>query len=435
MTLLFLLLCCVSLYLLFQQQMPTMGKGLSIVISVILSHAFLSFAYSLYLFTQLPYALVICIISVLPLIFIFRRRQSFVSLFTGTKPEKTPLLIWAVFLICLYAFTADFLKISKVWGEWDNWAIWSLHARFLMDGKNFGQLFQAASALSHADYPLMLPSWIAAYWRFSGSANAAVPLFLAWFAGLSMLTTCYLYFQQQQTPFFGLIAVLLLLGQNMLLPCVSFQYADSVLGLFLLLSFVFMEQLKANENWLAACCLGFVVASCGWIKNEGLAFMLFFSVLFLLRYFRQWKTCLYYAIGVCVPLCFIIYFKIIYAVPGDLFAEGSETLLLKLKDPSRYAIIGTYVQEQLRQNNSLLLYLLLATAIFRIRYFVSLPFLTLAGLFCVYLMIYVITPHDLEWHLASSFDRVLHQLVPATVFTILSAFSKKYAITARELNS
>jgi len=35
---------------------------------------------------------------------------------------------------------------------------------------------------------------------------------------------------------------------------------------------------------------------------------------------------------------------------------------------------------------------------------------------CGYFMIYVITPHDLKWHIDTSIDRLMIQLLPMIVF-------------------
>lgn len=429
MTLLFILLCSLCVYVLLRQYAVSLGSFLSMALAVVLSHGLLSFTYAIFLFTKIPFLIVSGIFSLLLLTGLIYKRKSVLLLLKTGEKRKTPLFVTGIFLICLYAFTADFLKISQLWGVWDAWAIWSLHAKFLMNSNSFGQLFSASLSWSHPDYPLMLPSWIAAYWKLTGSINPEVPLVIAWLTGVAALVICYLHFLQKEQAFFGLLCVSLLCGQNMLLPVVTFQYADAVLGLFLLLSFVLLEHFRESEHKILAVCLGFSVACCGWIKNEGLAFILIFSLLFLINYFSKRKLCLYYLLGAMMPMTFIVYFKIQYAPSGDLFQEGNAVLAERIKDPERYLVIWQFVKDYLTQNSSLLLYVLLATLIFQRRYYFSFPFLAIAGLFCSYLAIYIITPNNLEWHLASSFDRLLHQLMPATIFTIIAALGRKYKVT------
>ena len=46
-------------------------------------------------------------------------------------------------------------------------------------------------------------------------------------------------------------------------------------------------------------------------------------------------------------------------------------------------------------------------------------------LFIAYFFIYVITPCDLKWHLETSFDRLLHQIMPALIYSIFYFSGKR----------
>lgn len=425
--LLFVLLCAYAFFQFLQPGLPDGNRLLHVLLSVLFSQVLLSFVYTFSLFSRWPLPLVAGLTLVIIAVWIFYQWKRKPAVTAGLPQRRLSLLLLAVLLLCLYDFTADFLAQSKVWGEWDNFAIWSMHAKFLMDPDAFRQLFSGAFSRSHPDYPLFLPALTAAYWQVTG-VSPEVPFFLAYGAAIFILLICFLYFYDKKQPVWGIIAVLLLCGRQILLPVAAFQYADVWLGLFLLLSIVFFTWVGATSRWQNTLLLGFCVACCGWIKNEGLVFVLWFSLLFLFRFYRNKKLLIRYAAGLLLPLCFILYFKYNFAPEGDLFVKGPQDAWQKLQDGARYQLLWQYIIEFLSSRTPLLLYLLLATLLFCPRYFISFPFLALLGLFASYLLIYLITPNDLEWHMASSFDRLLHQLMPATVFSVVLFFSREYGL-------
>jgi hypothetical protein len=53
------------------------------------------------------------------------------------------------------------------------------------------------------------------------------------------------------------------------------------------------------------------------------------------------------------------------------------------------------------------------------------------GLLCVgYLMVYVTTPYELEWHLRTSMDRLLLQMWPALVLVVMLRGASADAVAA-----
>ena len=66
-------------------------------------------------------------------------------------------------------------------GEWDAWAMWNLHARFLFQpGQVWQAMFDPAlEALTHPDYPLLTPAMIALSWRALGRISTLAPIVTA----------------------------------------------------------------------------------------------------------------------------------------------------------------------------------------------------------------------------------------------------------------
>jgi hypothetical protein len=120
----------------------------------------------------------------------------------------------------------------------------------------------------------------------------------------------------------------------------------------------------------------------------------------------------------------IVYFKRAIAPPGDLFSTPA-IMLHKLADPSRYwAVIQWYAKEFLRFGHWLIpIPLLLVPFYFMIkdesgqsRQSIAASLwglgLTLTG----YFVIYLITPHEIYWHLRFSLNRLFMQLWPSAIF-------------------
>jgi hypothetical protein len=63
-------------------------------------------------------------------------------------------------------------------GSWDAWAIWNLHARFLIS-PYWRELFTSALGWTHPDYPLLLPGFIARVWSTLGEHDLATPAIVA----------------------------------------------------------------------------------------------------------------------------------------------------------------------------------------------------------------------------------------------------------------
>src|SRR5262245_9285840 len=80
-------------------------------------------------------------------------------------------------------------------GEWDGWAIWNSHARFLYrDGPSWQEHMTArvdgVQNTFHPDYPLLTPSLTARFWRYAGEeipeAGAVVGIIFA-LSGIAIL--------------------------------------------------------------------------------------------------------------------------------------------------------------------------------------------------------------------------------------------------------
>jgi hypothetical protein len=126
-----------------------------------------------------------------------------------------------------------------------------------------------------------------------------------------------------------------------------------------------------------------------------------------------------------LPLFTIVLFKTVISVNNDLFSNnGLSEIISKLLSPTRYIQISTHlISELIHLGNwpiSIIAVLLVYGWIMGIRNPGNLTEKVLwvipLSQFAIYMLIYVITPHDLEWHLNYSMSRLLIHLFPLALF-------------------
>jgi uncharacterized membrane protein len=116
-----------------------------------------------------------------------------------------------------------------------------------------------------------------------------------------------------------------------------------------------------------------------------------------------------------------VYLKLVYAPPNDLLAGSDSSVISFLTDKSRYRLIYHFLKQSFNTNFfilGILLAIYLAHTILGFRRF-NKDFLVLCCIFGVYMSIYLVSPRGLDWHLATSLDRLIVQLSPS-LFLILS---------------
>ncbi len=106
---------------------------------------------------------------ILFLFFFFRARSLKNRPSSNPAPEPSPeIFVRGAVFLCFFFLLANailaFVLLSKnnPHGNWDAWAIWNMHARFLYrGGASWRVLFSPELAYSHPDYPLLLPELVA----------------------------------------------------------------------------------------------------------------------------------------------------------------------------------------------------------------------------------------------------------------------------------
>ncbi len=428
MILIAVLLCILSFYILIDKHLSVGNVLLKLSLAYFFCFSLLSLLYICILFLGINFIVFQIILIIIPIIFLLNqiRKKAF------RKPRipdlsglSFPLLI--IIFLCILIFTVIFFLSTKRWGAGDAWQIWTLHAKFLVYKVEFANLFGKDMIFSHADYPLMLPGFIAMVWRSLGTFSSAVPMMVAYINGALLILMLFASFYEKKFTMLSVIVMAILTCPPVLFPYLSSQYSDTLLAVFILVTFILMEHIPEKKQGLSLFMIGFFSASCGWIKNEGLAFFVIFTLFFIIKHFRNINKIKFYLAGIVFPLLVVVIFKIVYAPSNDLIAGQSGNYLAKLFDVSRYITIMKFLINVTVALHCQMMYILLASIlIINYRYFYSFSFAVIFILLTVYFFVYVFTPLNLNYHLYSSYDRLLHHVFPALMYTVFLSAAEKF---------
>lgn len=332
-------------------------------------------------------------------------------------------LILFTFLL-LYG-TISFLHYSGRWGDWDAYAIWNLHGKFLFY-ENWTDLFTNDISWTHPDYPLFIPALNAMIWRALNTINAIVPVIIAYLPFLGIVSLFYLYFKHKNSVLLGLIIILFIVIDKRFMLKASSQMADTYIAYFYLLAIMLFSDQKEGENRRKA--LPFVLGFCSsvpmWVKNEGIVFFIIFSIVYIIRFRKFGHLILQFFIGSLIIIIAVASFKMMYAPANDLLRGQGVDTLQKIVDYNRYYEIAKSLVINVFIQVPLVLFLLAFFILFNVKKLFRLEMYILFLTLICYLFVYVITPHDLKWHLDTSLIRLIHHLYPAVLFVLFKILIK-----------
>lgn len=300
-------------------------------------------------------------------------------------------------------------------GAWDAWAIWNLHAGYLADTSNWKNMFLNTEAV-HPDYPLALPATLAFLNKLFGNT------LLVNYSFHILITLCIpaiIYLQTYKRAWLlSAIAFILLCRDEFYITLGVYQMADTPLALFLLLAMIAIDNIESDNRYtvVSAAMLG----CCIWTKNEGLVLAILFPLFFYKDFFTK-KTYKYTLAGLALPLTAYVIFKIRFAPQNDILQSQGKSTLEFFTDKERYRLIYTAWKNSINLHYytvACAVTLCVLLAIIRRKF----PDRRIAFVLCAciaYCVVYIVTPHDLEWHLKTSVDRLIHQLMPVSIYASL----------------
>lgn len=348
----------------------------------------------------------------------------------GSASAATALL---VFLPLAALAAVSFVSASVVapHGGWDAWAMWNVKARFLSLGFpawRDGFLYPVPSR----DYPLLVPLSAARGWALHGGWTTVVPIALAGLFATGTVLAAGASIRREGTTTHGLLTAAFILASPAFIAWAPTQYVDVPVGLYMLLTFVFTAAALRVERptalWMFA---GLSAGLAAWTKNEGLAFLVAAGLVATLACFwhggwrRHWRVLAALAGGAAPALIVLVAFKLTVYPHNDIFNTRTPgRFLAGFADEHRVGRVVETMGRELWYGGANLIGVLPLLAVFvaisgiaRQKWMLAAPVLLTTGLMLlVHTTVYVVTPHNLGWHLDTSLSRVIVQLLPSIVW-------------------
>jgi hypothetical protein len=348
-------------------------------------------------------------------------------------PGRTWKWLWFIPLgLALAIFINTFLGMIAYQpdGEWDAWAIWNNHARFMFeDGSAWLRLFDPALYWSHPDYPLLTPGYVALSWKVLGRITTLAPVGLAALFALGTLGTLFSGLNYRAGFSAASLAAIILLLIRPFVNITANLYADVPLAFAILAASVtlyfYLEEGKSEFAILSGLFCGLAA----WTKNEGWSLLVaVFTGLSIAALVnrrvdqRAWRGLGYFALGAAPVLLVVFYFKLGLAPGNDLFAgQSSGALLAAVMDVNRWGMIAGGMLDQFlfygfRIFILLVLFGFIAGSARRLGLPQAIGWTVLGLIVAQYFVIFLITPHDLDWHLDTTLERLVTHIFPAILF-------------------
>jgi hypothetical protein len=339
---------------------------------------------------------------------------------------------------------ADLVELTRErpYGEWDAWAIWNGRAAFLYQLTHDWPEAALAISRGHGSYPLLLSLSVARFWAYLGSAVAFVPQALAAFYLVALVALLVSALACLRSLCQGLLAGLLLLSAPYGVELASYLYADVPFAFQLLASCVLLvasDRASPARRPQILVAAGLALGLAAWTKNEGLALalvaVLAYGIATLASSGARAGELRALATGLLPIGCVIAFFKLALA-PGDDLAAlfRIETSFLHLAEVGRHTQVLHAYGTELHELAGGLVWALPVYAVIagicrlgqrgQLGRLGQLGVGTWTALLCVIglgvltYLVYVATPHDLDWHLRTSCRRVLFQLFPSALFLL-----------------
>lgn len=322
-------------------------------------------------------------------------------------------------------------------GTWDAWAMWLLKARTLaLTGGDIATTL--TNGYAHSDYPLLLPFINARGFEALGSLSHVGPVVIAFLQyaamlGLMLSTVTLLKMRRTAWLFGGIFAAMIFYPRAF-----SWQYADGFLSaLFLALSALMLLVVRERSTGVGTfMMMGMAWGALIYTKNEGLLMGGAFLAGYMLwrlagrnarRMLLEFPVLLFAA----VPFLFLlIRIKMMYPIANDVVDSSLFSRLHLLLEPARY---GTILLETFQTFFDLgiwgLLPLLLIFFPFIFRVDADWKRISLASVVPIvlvllgYAAVYLLTPHDLAWHLDTALERLIGHVMAAALLW-LAAIAK-----------
>lgn len=310
----------------------------------------------------------------------------------------------------------------------DAWNIWNYTSRFIYRTNSPVIFFESKFYdVFHPDYPPGLSLNVAWGWLVLNSETTRIPIAIALYTIVSPALILWAAIKKWKGSLSATLAALVYLMSANLTWSVA-QLADTVLALYILSSVVmFYYYLRTLNNRLLLVA-GLLTGYSAWIKNEGILFILVSLLIFTMMALRRvvnWDSIKWLGSGIFIPIIILITYKLTINVPSDLFS-GNNSFTAQILDFQRWLTIGSeFFAYTLRYGNWPISIILVLLAYMILVGFDRSEhqrqiwlFLIIAMQLMGYFGIYLVTPHDLTWHIYTSLERVISHAFPSAIFWV-----------------
>lgn len=359
------------------------------------------------------------------------RRISFDLNVRLIKQNKGLLMVLALADVIL--FMGFFITTTlRPHGREDAWSNWNLLARFIYHSPDLSSTLDYIAASTFPGYPFMLSLDVASGWIFLNSATTRIPILVAGFFALSIPGILFLGLFKTKGIQFASVAAILVMSP-WLAHYSSSLLSDAPMAAYYLGASVLISLYLVDETPSLATLAGLIIGFTGWVKNDGIPFILITSAIMLFTSFqkRRLSGIVYFVSGLLLPLLIIFIYHEFLAASGNIVTNSSE-MWLRLHDPLRFKTVLNVFIGQLYYfgapgvGYALVLLVLLLVGGIDIK---NRNGLIVASIFILqyasYFAVYLITPLPLEWHLGTSMSRVFAHLAPLLAFTVFSLMPRQ----------
>lgn len=348
--------------------------------------------------------------------------------------------IIAIYMACVHSWLGSFTP----YGMWDAASMWSFRIPYLLQHIDQWQdIFLNTTA--HPDYPLLHSISIARLCAIQGSYVPAVAQWYGYFNAALILIMIYSTLSNHAGKWQAFLASLILFSSEYWWGLTTWQYADHTLCSYLTLSailcYLWLKNLHASTQCHSCpllILLALTTAACAWTKNEGWPWVLIMSLMVLSVSIKTSSKQFLKTSTIWFASLFLILWM---PITVHFLAEGSNDLISsthwtqttnRLFDLSRTSLIFSKLLDIFV---TLYPYKILALSFIWIlgykpwqalpRKKPALAILLLLSLqFLSYILVYQITPHDLNWHIGAAANRLMLQVWPLLLLGMFLMASK-----------
>jgi len=324
---------------------------------------------------------------------------------------------------------------QRAHGDWDAWMIFNRSARFIYRGQETWQdaFSKDMNVMFHADYPPLLALNIASRWDILNKETTYVPMYLGFLFSLASLGLSFGALANLKSTGQGALSLILLGGVGLFLGEGGRQTADVPLAFYVLASITFLFFYYHEKRALLMAFAGVTAGLAAWTKNEGIFFMfasagvLFFASLWS----RSLRDLLFFGAGLFIPLILLFHFKSQVAPSSEFLSGGLDAISHSVIDITRHQLIfGAFKGFFLHGGGWYHIGIYLILGAYLLLFYarsrdksraILIGFAILAIQVMGYYGFYLISPYNLEWHVAYSLNRLFVHIYPATVFVVMAA--------------